>query len=143
MPLPPLAHLLIVLSPDHAPSHVARQADAADRAELALTLAFSLLLTFGWSVGASVINKTALAVHAGRHAAASYAMVLSLAQTLNFDWFDLIPFSSTTYNSTLNVIIALHFALIAALLFLLLASPSTLPARSATDVASPATSGTS
>ena len=43
--------------------------DAADQAELALTVVFSLLLAFGWGVITSVVSKTALALQAGQRAA--------------------------------------------------------------------------
>ena len=96
------------------------KADTADRAELALTLVFSFLLAFGWSVIVSVIKKTILALQVGRHAASGQQII----ETINEDGWsylgDVGTFSATNYYTSLRRTFAVLIALVAVLLALLL-----------------------
>ena len=96
------------------------KADTADRAELALTLVFSFLLAFGWSVIVSVIKKTIVALQVGRHAASGQQII----ETINEDGWSFIgdvgTFSATNYYTSLRRTFAVLIALVTVLLALLL-----------------------
>ena len=89
------------------------------------SLVLSLLLAFGWSVIASVVNKTVIALQAGRHAARGQTAMAKIARwDLDFREFGSevvstatgAAFSASTYYATLGVVTALHAAVAGALL---------------------------